>query len=47
MPHVKRRTKYMQMPGTRGDDCPVSWADSPDGFWTPTHEIVIPNGPED
>ena len=39
---------FLQMPGTRGDDCPVSvsWADSPDGPWTPTHEIVIPNGPE-
>jgi len=29
-----------------GDDCPVSvaYADSPDGPWTPTHKIVIPNG---
>ena len=34
--------------GTRGDDCPVavSWANTPDGPWTPTHKIVIPNGPE-
>ena len=39
---------YLEMPGRRGDDCPVSvaWADSPDGPWTPTHKIVIPNGPE-
>ena len=38
---------FLQMSGTRGDDCPVavSWADSPDGPWTPTHQIVIPNGP--
>ena len=36
-------------PSTRGDDCPVavSHADSPDGPWTPTHEVVIPNGAED
>lgn len=29
-----------------GDDCPVSvaWADSPDGPWHHTHQIVIPNG---
>lgn len=33
-------------PSTRGDDCPVavSHADSPDGSWTPTHRVVIPNG---
>jgi hypothetical protein len=33
---------------TRGDDCPVavSYADSPDGPWTPTNQIVIPNGAE-
>lgn len=38
---------FMEMSGKRGDDCPVSvsWADSPDGPWTPTHQIVIPNGP--
>lgn len=37
---------FMQASGTRGDDCPVavSVADSPDGPWTPTHKIVIPNG---
>lgn len=31
-----------------GDDCPVavSYADSPDGPWTPTNKIVIPNGAE-
>ncbi len=39
---------FMEMSGTRGDDCPVtvSVADSPDGPWRPTHEIVIPNGPK-
>jgi len=36
-------------PSTRGDDCPVavSWADSPDGPWTATHQVVVPNGAED
>lgn len=39
---------FMEASGTRGDDCPVavSWADSPDGPWTPHNEIVIPNGAE-
>ncbi len=39
---------FMEASGTRGDDCPVavSWADSPDGPWTPYNEIVIPNGGE-
>jgi len=39
---------YTEVPGTHGDDCAasVAWADSPDGPWTPTHEIVLPNGPE-
>lgn len=39
---------FMEASGTRGDDCPValSWADSPDGPWTPYNEIVIPNGAE-
>ncbi len=39
---------FLEMSGKRGDDCPVtvSWADSPDGPWTATNEIVIPNGPE-
>ena len=37
---------FMEASGTRGDDCPVavSWADSPDGPWTPHNRIVIPNG---
>lgn len=36
----------METSGKRGDDCPaaVSYSDSPDGPWTPTHKIVIPNG---
>lgn len=35
-------------PGTTGDDCAVSVAvsDSPDGPWTPSNKIVLPNGPE-
>ncbi len=39
---------FLEMSGTRGDDCPVtaSWADSPDGPWTPVGKIVVPNGPE-
>ncbi len=39
---------FMEMSGKRGDDCPVtvSWADSPDGPWTPCNEVVIPNGSE-
>jgi len=39
---------FMQASGTRGDDCPVavSYADSPDGPWTPYNKIVIPNGAE-
>jgi hypothetical protein len=39
---------FMEASGKRGDDCPVavSWADSPDGPWTPHNEIVIPNGKE-
>jgi len=37
---------FMEASGKRGDDCPVavSYADSPDGPWTPTHKVVIPNG---
>ena len=37
---------FMEASGKRGDDCPVavSWADSPDGPWTPHNQIVIPNG---
>lgn len=39
---------FMEASGKRGDDCPVamSWADSPDGPWTPFNKIVIPNGAE-
>jgi hypothetical protein len=39
---------FMEASGKRGDYCPVavSYADSPDGPWTPTNDIVIPNGPE-
>ena len=39
---------FMEASGTRGDDCPVavSYADSPDGPWTPLNKIVIPNGAE-
>lgn len=36
-------------PSSRGDDCPVavSFADSPDGPWTPANQVVIPNGTQD
>ncbi len=39
---------FMEASGKRGDYCPVtaSWADSPDGPWTPCNKVVIPNGPE-
>lgn len=39
---------FMEASGKRGDDCPVavSYADSPDGPWTPHNQIVIPNGDE-
>lgn len=39
---------FMEASGLRGDFCPVSvaWANSPDGPWTHTGKIVIPNGPE-
>lgn len=39
---------FMEASGKRGDDCPVavSYADSPDGPWTPYNKIVIPNGPK-
>ncbi|TWT49395.1 Glycosyl hydrolases family 43 [Rubripirellula amarantea] len=39
---------FMEVSGKRGDDCPVSvsYADSPDGPWTATNKIVVPNGPE-
>ncbi|MBA6316130.1 glycoside hydrolase family 117 protein [Cellulophaga baltica] len=40
---------FSEASGTRGDDCPVlmSYADSPDGPWTATNKIVIPNGTKD
>lgn len=39
---------FMEVSGKRGDDCPVavSYADSPNGPWTPHNQIVIPNGGE-
>lgn len=39
---------FMEASGLRGDDCPVavSYADSPEGPWTPYNQIVIPNGAE-
>lgn len=39
---------FMEASGKRGDDCPVavSYADSPEGPWTPYNKIVIPNGAE-
>ncbi|MBU3028422.1 family 43 glycosylhydrolase [Zobellia galactanivorans] len=39
---------FMEASGKRGDDCPVavSYADSPDGPWTPYNKVVIPNGGE-
>ncbi|MCL7762531.1 family 43 glycosylhydrolase [Polaribacter sp. Z014] len=39
---------FMEASGLRGDFCPVSvaYADSPDGPWTHSNKIVIPNGPE-
>ncbi|PWJ58020.1 hypothetical protein CLV98_105200 [Dyadobacter jejuensis] len=40
---------FMEISGKRGDDCPVtaSYADSPNGPWTPCNEIIIPNGGND
>lgn len=37
---------FMEASGLRGDDCPVavSYADSPDGPWTPYNKIVVENG---
>lgn len=39
---------FLEASGTRGDYCPVaaSYADSPDGPWTPANRIVVPNGAE-
>ncbi|WP_072304862.1 glycoside hydrolase family 117 protein [Cellulophaga fucicola] len=40
---------FSEASGLRGDDCPVlmSHADSPNGPWTATNKIIIPNGPKD
>ncbi len=37
---------FSEISGKQGADCPVamSYADSPDGPWTPLNKIVIPNG---
>ncbi|MDN5216757.1 glycoside hydrolase [Fulvivirgaceae bacterium BMA12] len=37
---------FLEASGKRGDYCPVaaSYADSPDGPWTATNEIIVPNG---
>ncbi|MFC7338190.1 glycoside hydrolase family 117 protein [Haloferula chungangensis] len=37
---------FMEASGTKGDHCPVaaSYADSPDGPWTPANKVIIPNG---
>ncbi|WP_143873075.1 glycoside hydrolase family 117 protein [Catenovulum sediminis] len=37
---------FMQASGIKGDHCPVtlSYADSPDGPWTPCNHIVVENG---
>ncbi|MEM6378757.1 MAG: glycoside hydrolase [Bacteroidota bacterium] len=37
---------FMEASGLKGDHCPVaaSYADSPEGPWTPTNKIIIPNG---
>ncbi|RMH33408.1 MAG: glycoside hydrolase [Nitrospirae bacterium] len=37
---------FSEPPMVRGDYCPVaaSWADSPDGPWTPANEEVVPTG---
>ncbi len=39
---------FSEISGKKGDDCPVavSWANSPDGPWTPTNKVVVPNGAE-
>jgi len=39
---------FLEVSGRQGDNCPVavSYADSPDGPWKATHQIVIPNGGE-
>lgn len=37
---------FMEASGLKGDHCPVavSYADSPDGPWTPANQVIIPNG---
>ncbi len=37
---------FLEASGKKGDHCPVaaSFADSPDGPWTPANRIIIPNG---
>ncbi len=37
---------FMEASGLHGDDCPVavSYADSPDGPWTPYNKVVVENG---
>ncbi|MFD2257587.1 glycoside hydrolase family 117 protein [Luteolibacter algae] len=37
---------FVEASGTKGDHCPVaaSYADSPDGPWTPCNKVIIPNG---
>ncbi len=39
---------FLEASGKRGDYCPVavSYADSPDGPWTPVNKAIIDNGPE-
>ncbi len=39
---------FMETSGKKGDDCPVavSYADSPDGPWTPYNKVVVENGKE-
>ncbi|MDI1335849.1 MAG: family 43 glycosylhydrolase [Lacunisphaera sp.] len=37
---------FLEASGTRGDDCPIaaSYADSPEGPWTPVNQIILPTG---
>lgn len=39
---------FQEASGTRGDYCPVavSWADSPDGPWTPANKVIVETGGE-
>ncbi|GIZ09656.1 family 43 glycosylhydrolase [Flavobacterium sp. UMI-01] len=38
---------FMEASGKKGDHCPVaaSYADSPDGPWTPANKVIVENGP--